>query len=167
MYIKRLATFHNCLNRQWEQRLIHTYGLTQGKSSSATMFSFDVSDMHAGLDKIGPIDYMDSFNLLQLADDTTIFAEGVVSFKRKAGEVIIYSEVKHLKINMSKTKYLRMSCDNTSTQESIIIDNICITQVKDSDGYNWLGFWLKNTNDVEELIQYNINKKMFKKSKKE
>ena len=44
------------------------YGVTQGRKSSSTIFSFYVSDMAKSLDNITTYDFMDPFNIAQLAD---------------------------------------------------------------------------------------------------
>ena len=50
--------------------------------------------MYQKLDQFNYGDYMDPFNLLQLADDTTTFAETVQSFTKKAEQIAEYSEEK-------------------------------------------------------------------------
>ena len=45
-------------------------GVTQGKSTSANLFSFFISDMHESIEGANTLDFLDPFNLLQLADDT-------------------------------------------------------------------------------------------------
>ena len=42
-----------------------------------------------------------------------------------------------------------------------IYNEITIKAVKPNDGYNWLGFNLSYSNQVADLVQYNLNKKLF------
>ena len=61
---------------------IHTkHGVTQGKTSSAGLFSFYVSDMSEAVDN-SPDDDL-PYDLLQLADDTTILSNSLLSLSRK------------------------------------------------------------------------------------
>ena len=50
-------------------------GVTEGKSSSAHLFPFFISDMHESIQDGNTSDFMDPYNLLQLADDTCILAD--------------------------------------------------------------------------------------------
>ena len=137
-----------------------SYGVTQGKSSSANVFSFFVSDTHQSVDEVNCNDFLDPFNLLQLADDTIVLAESKSSFTKKVQKIEQYSNKKDLKINEDKTKHLNMG--NNSCRESIIIsDKLQIKAMNDNEGYNWLGFWLTHTNNVKNLIKFNLKKKMY------
>ena len=76
-------------------KIYTNYGLTQGKSSSADKFSFFVSDMHDCFDEDDNHDFMYHFNLLQLADDTTIIADNLVSITENTRLMICYSRRKY------------------------------------------------------------------------
>ena len=134
------------------------HGLTQGKNSSANFFSLFVSDMSKAMVP-NTCDFMDPMNLFQLADDTTTAADNVPSFASKMKNIFDYSIQKHQKVNKSKTKYLHMS--NNPRYDPIRIDEETqIESVKRNDGYNWLGFFLHATSEIEQLLSFNINKKM-------
>ena len=45
--------------------------LTQGKNSSASLFSYYISDMPDSISNIKPADFFDPLNLFQVADDST------------------------------------------------------------------------------------------------
>ena len=47
------------------------YGVTQGRKSSAPLFSFYVSDMSNSLLNNPTADFMDPYNIAQIADDTS------------------------------------------------------------------------------------------------
>ena len=80
----------------------------------------------------------------------------------KANEVDKYSDEKHLRVNVPKTKYLNMSNSNELQRDTIVVNSkLSIEAVDDSKGYNWLGFWLMHSNDVQLLIKFNLKKKMF------
>ena len=134
------------------------HGLTQGKNSSANIFSLFVSDMSKVMIIPNIDDFMEPTNLLQLADDTTALADKVSSFISKMKNIMDYSVKKHQKVNKGKTKFLHMS--NEPRSESIQIDSdTIIDPVSKEEGYNWLGFLLYPTDDVEQILLFNINKK--------
>ena len=68
------------------------YGVTQGRKPSLTIFSFYVSDMVKSLDNITTYDFMNPFNIAQLADDTAIISETSESLKCKIKKNIIFKE---------------------------------------------------------------------------
>ena len=37
--------------------------------------------------------------------------------------------------------------------------------MEDNEGYNWIGFWLTHTNKIQELIEFNLNKKAYNTAK--
>ena len=135
------------------------YGVTQGKHSSANIFSFFVSDMarvinHENIDSLHP------YGVFQLADDTTVLADSLLSFTARMGAAFSYSEAKLLKVNMGKTKFLH--CWYEPKKVRISIDGVNhIDPVDDKDGYNWLGIYLHHSNDITKIIRYNLNKKKF------
>ena len=51
------------------------YGVTQGRRSSTSFFSFLLKDMPKSIPSSNPPDFMDPFNLAQMADDTTLNGE--------------------------------------------------------------------------------------------
>ena len=62
------------------------HGLTQGKNSSASLFSYYISDMPDSISNINPADFFDPLNLFQVADDSTPLADSKESLIRKAGK---------------------------------------------------------------------------------
>ena len=50
------------------------HGVTQGRASSTNLFSFYVSDMGSALNDVDSNDFLDPYNLIQLADDTILLA---------------------------------------------------------------------------------------------
>ena len=151
-------------NEQMGEEIYTSYGVTQGRSSSANLFSYYISDMIKNVEDPHVQDLYMLFCLLQLADDTTIFAENSDTFRERAHKISIYSDYKYkfMRINVPKTKYLNMGNTEDRCRKDIIVnEKLCIEAVKDQDGYNWLGFWLSHTNKILELIQFNVKKKMY------
>ena len=134
-------------------------GLTQGKTTSSSYFSLFVSDMPDGLAEANNNDFMDPFTLFQLADDTTVMAEIIESFIRNMTIVAKYSLEKFLRIHLTKSKYLHLTDDiNKKIIDDIILDNMTLKPIL--DGYNWLGFWLCDSNDIAKIINFHFSKKM-------
>ena len=133
-------------------------GLTQGKTTSANYFSLYVSDMPNGLNAGGNEDFMDPYYLLQLADDTTITAEIVRQFIHNMTVIVRYSIDKFLRIHPTKSKYLHLTDHEKMTEDIILEDGITLKAIV--DGYNWLGFWLCDSKDISEIINFHLSKKM-------
>ena len=104
------STYYPKINKTQIGEGITTYfGVTQGRSSSANLFSFYVSDMPSAFNNLDISDYMDPYNLAQLADDTTIIAEHIDRFKEKFIALLTYSKRKYQVPNIKKTKYCHFS----------------------------------------------------------
>ena len=69
------------------------FGVTQGRKSSTNLYSFYVSDMPDVLYDQHD-DFMDPFNISQLADDTVVYAEHISSLEDKFRKVLRYSKEK-------------------------------------------------------------------------
>ena len=136
------------------------HGLTQGKTSSASIFSYFISDMHEAIDNIQPKDFFDPLNLFQVADDSTPLADSKESLNRKAIAVFDYSKRKFVVINVPKTKFMQFS-NHPDLSPLQISEEMVVDSVDPGKGYCWLGFWLSYADNVPSLIRYNLNKKSF------
>ena len=136
------------------------HGLTQGKNSSASLFSYYISDMADSISNINPADFFDPLNLFQVADDSTPLADSKASLVRKAKEVFDYSKKKQVVINVPKTKYMEFS-EDPDLSTLVISADTEVDPVSTDKGYCWLGFWLSYADNVPSLIKYNISKKTF------
>ena len=54
-------------------------------------------------------DFMDPFNILQLADDSSILADNFVSLHTKMEKILDYADKKIIYVNMEKTKYIEFN----------------------------------------------------------
>ena len=136
------------------------HGLTQGKNSSASLFSYYISDMPDAINNIDPPDFFDPLNLFQVADDSTPLADSKESLARKAKKLFEYSLKKHLIINVPKTKFMEFSKE-PDLSAIVISSDTTVDPVSIDKGYCWLGFWLSYADNVPSLIKYNLNKKTF------
>jgi hypothetical protein len=103
---------------------------------------------------------MDPFCMAQLADDTSISAESLVSMTGKFQKVIDYSGIKHRHVNTTKTKYMHMSSNPIQTPV-ILEDGKVIKAVEVNAGYPFIGFKLTYSDNIYILIENNLNSKMF------
>ena len=133
-------------------------GLTQGKTTSSSFFSLYVSDMPDGLNETQNSDFMDPFYLFQLADDTTITAEKILSFIQNMKTVAKYSMEKFLRIHPTKSKYFHLTDNNKMTEDIDLGNGITLKPI--DGGYNWLGFWLCDTNNISDIVKFHIGQKM-------
>ena len=85
------------------EEIISNYGVTQGRKSSANLFSYYISDMAECLKRLPQSDFMDPFCLLQLADDTNLLAESLQSLSGKFSALYEYSNQKYQYVNTKKT----------------------------------------------------------------
>ena len=136
------------------------HGLTQGKNSSASLFSYYVSDMPEAISDTIPRDFFDPHNIFQVADDSTPLADSKESLAKKTKRIFDYSSEKYVIINVPKTKYMEFSRNPDLTKMEISADTT-VDAVDPNKGYCWLGFWLSYNDTVPQLIKFNLNKKTF------
>ena len=133
------------------------HGVTQGKTSSANFYSFYVSDMPECLrNQIN--DFMDPFNLAQLADDTATFASMLESLKNKIVELLKYSSENDQCANIDKTKHLHLS--KQPVTDPIVIDDKRSVESAHKDGYNYIGMIFIASNDIKDQIMKNLSAKV-------
>ena len=145
------------------------FGVTQGKNSSCDIFSFYTSDMPGCFSQqnlvSGDALLIQLVRLLQLADDTVTGALSLPSLSENFSSIFRYSEDKYSKVNYDKTQYMHLSSSSTEQNPLQIDENIQIIQVDLSEGYPWLGFHLSYSDNIPDLITYNVEKKKFNTAK--
>ena len=92
------------------------YGVTQGRRSSTSFFSFLICDMGKAINTINYDDFMEPHNMAQMADDTIVAAEQPNSLGGKFKSVNDFSDEKGQSINIDKTLYVHMSKHQTLKQ---------------------------------------------------
>ena len=136
------------------------FGVTQGKNSSCDIFSFYTSDMPGCFqnENLGEDPLSHLMKLLQLADDTVTGALSLSSLSDNFGKIFDYSHKKFTKVNYDKTQFMCFS-DFLSKDPLRINEDIEIAPVDPLEGYPWLGFHLSYTDNIPELVTYNLEKK--------
>ena len=135
------------------------YGVTQGRRSSGSIFTFYVSDMPNALKNLPTDDFMDPHNLAQLADDTAVLAEKTKNLSKKFKNVLSYSDDKYQSPNISKTLYCNFAAE-PSFEPIVIDENTVINSVDKEKGYKYLGSTFIPTDDIALIIQKNIKKRL-------
>ena len=111
------------------------HGVTQGRQTSTSLFSFEVQDMGKSI-QVGSL--LRKHNLLQLADDSAIMAENRVPILRVAfGQVLEFSGENFMFANLDKTFFLPLS-ENGETDPIVISDSVVI-YCSDNMEYIYLG----------------------------
>ena len=141
------------------QSITTNYGVTQGRTSSAPIYSFYVSDMPDSLENIVCNDYMDPYNISQLADDTAIIAETLDSLAIKMESVLDYSREKFQVPNSKKTFFCNFTAD-PALHPIYLKNNIKINSIKADAGHKYLGMLYYPTNNLKKIIEQNIIKRM-------
>ena len=140
------------------------YGVAQGRRSSGNIFSFYVSDMPQAFDDLDCDDFMEPINIAQLADDTSIYAETISNLLKKFQALFKFSKDKYQVPNVKKTVYCNFS--KNPYDEPIQLDDISfIFSVDPLTGYKYLGMLFFPTDDLDEIILRNLNKRMVHISK--
>ena len=134
------------------------HGVTQGKESSANLYSFYVSDMSSYLNHY-TTDFRDPLNLVQLADDTATMASLTNSLCQKIRSLFSYSDDNFQIANVGKTKYLHLSLNPFT--DPLQIDENQYVESAHKKGYIYLGMLFICSNRMRDQIIANINDRMW------
>ena len=91
------------------ERIRSVDDVAQGRRSSTNYFSFFVSDMPICLKYLNTNDFLDPYNLIQLADDTLTLAEYYETLRQKFIAMFLYSKRKYQVPNVKKTYFAHFS----------------------------------------------------------
>ena len=111
------------------------HGVTQGRQTSTSLFSFEVQDMAKSIQVAS---LLKQHNLLQLADDSAILAENRQPILRVGfSQVLDFSDENYMFANVDKTVFLPLS-ENADKDPITISDSITIQCAKNNE-YIYLG----------------------------
>ena len=102
---------------------------------------------------------MDPLSLAQLADDSAIYAEMLDNLITKFRRIFQYSDEKNQVANVKKTVYGNFS-KNPRLTPLVVDNNIVLNSIDPVKGYKYIGLSVYPTNDITEIIQRNVNKRM-------
>ena len=151
-------TYYTPINKHTYGESIHTYhGVTQGRKTSANVFSFNTSDMPSHITVKSSL--LDNIQILQLADDTALLAENFESLRQLFVDILKFSKSKYMIANIEKTFYLEMN-SNPSNIPLIIDDQTSINPAENGK-YVYLGMLFIPTNDITALIRANLKHRSY------
>ena len=104
-------------------------------------------------------DFMDPLSLAQLADDSAIYAEKIWNLVTKFKRIFGYSSEKRQVANIPKTVYCNFSA-NPRTSPLQVDDDLTLKSVDPMKGYKYIGMIVFPTNNITDIIQRNVNKRM-------
>ena len=139
---------------QLGKKITTNHGVTQGRKSSGNLFSYYISDMAKAVKTASTNDFLDPFNLMQLADDTTLLAEFFLSLQLKFIQLIKYSDSQYQIANVKKTVYANFAKDPVTTP--IDIDEATQIFSIDEKGHVFLGMKYIPTNDLKQILKLNL-----------
>ena len=142
-------------DRRLGESIRTVHGVTQGRRSSTNYFSFFVSDMPLCTRNIGTNDFLDPFNLAQLADDTITLAESFNSLQVKLKALFEYSRSKGQVPNIKKTLYGNF-VKNPVTEPMKIEEGSYVNSIHLEKGCNYLGMLFLPTDELIKIIRFNI-----------
>ena len=137
--------------------IIAKHGVTQGRQTSTSFFSFEVQDMTKSVNV--PASILNKNNLLQLADDTALLAEERSFLRNEFQQCLQFSADNYMYANVEKTFFLNLS-DNVDT-EPIVLDNITTINPTKNNEYVYLGMKFVASNDLVIHIKKNLKDRMF------
>ena len=127
------------------------------------LFSFSVSDMPISLRNINsndffePYNFKKKYNLIQLADETMIFAEFFETLRDCCNVHILMLS---FKFQMWKRLILHILQKTQLQLQLHVKENTFISSIDERKGYVYLGMSLLPTNDFSKILIFNINDRM-------
>ena len=128
------------------------HGVTQGRQTSTSLFSFEVQDMSRSIQVES---LLREHNLLQLADDSAIMAENRQPILGVAfHQVLDFSDENFMFANVDKTVFLPLS-DNADNDPIVISNSVVIRCAKNNE-YVYLGMKFVSSDCQTVHIQENL-----------
>ena len=139
--------------------ILSKHGVTQGRNSSANLFSFSISEVPSAIyinDKIKD-------NVLQLADDASIATTSHVNLSIAFNQLIEMSKNKYMITNIDKTKFVNLS--KTPQKFPIKLSETQTIEYAKNDEHLYLGMWITSSDDIVDHIRSNLSHRKFNISK--
>ena len=136
--------------------IVAKHGVTQGRQSSTSFFSFEVQEMK---DYIKIPSILSENNLLQLADDTALLAENRPFLQSAFQQCLQFSANNYLYANVAKTVFLHLS-DNADT-DPITVNDTTVIKPAENNEYVYLGMKFVDSDDMVVHMKRNLKDRMF------
>ena len=131
------------------QPILAKHGVTQGRKSSTSLFSFAICDIPKAVAVRDSC--LDGNNVLQLADDASIITNSFKDLSVAFQQIIQASCEKFMVTNIEKTFYLNLS--KHSIRLPIYLPDNQTVQHADNDEHLYLGMWLTTSNETMQHIK--------------
>ena len=163
-FTKAVASMYNetfyvpkLCNRIGEE-ILAKHGVTQGRQTSTSFFSFEVQDMAKCITV--PESCINDFNLLQLADDSALLAETKLFLHIVFQQCLKFSRENYMVTNIGKTYFLHLSDNNTDVEPIILEDGVIIKSAPNNE-HTYLGMKFIASNNIVSHIKKNFNDRAF------
>ena len=140
--------------------IVAKHGVTQGRQSSTSLFSFEVKELAKNVDV--PESCLYGFNVFQLADDTALLAEAINILCQMFGKCLQFSDENFMFANIDKTYFLHLQ-DDPDTHPIQIDDNTTISAAELNE-YIYLGVIFVASNNILRHIKRNLQNRAFQRS---
>ena len=114
--------------------------------------------MDSALNDVDSNDFLDPYNLIQLADDTILLAEYFESLHKKFAAIFKYSKDKYQIPNVKKTFYANFS--KRPTMIPMSFGETSIDSIDKDKGHVYLGMSFLPTDNFHKILMFNINNRM-------
>ena len=149
------------MNNKLGDEIVTSYGVAQGRNSSPNLYSFYVSDMPTCTNELDNDNFMDPYNIAQLADDSIVIADNIISLKKKMYCLLNYSKQIFQIPNISKTVFCHFA-ENPLVEPIYIDAHTSISSVNITNGHRYFGMKFVPTNDLNKIIEINLNERIGK-----
>ena len=134
------------------------HGVTQGRKSSTTLFSFAISCIPKAI--FINTDLLSQNNhVLQLADDASIISNSCNDLAVAFKQLIEVSESKYMMINVEKTFYIHASKNPIHTTLRISEKQLIPPALNNQHLY--LRMWILASDNIADHIKYNLNHRKY------
>ena len=150
------TTYIPSTNNKLCEEITTQYGVAQGRNSSPDLYSFSVSDMPKCTDVLEEKDFIDPYNLAQLADDAAMLSGGGLQLLGKKMKCLLdYSKDIHQVPNIPKTVFCHFAAE-PYTGKLQVDEDTELSSVDPKKGHRYLGVKFLPTNDINKIIEFNI-----------
>ena len=162
-FVKAVASMYNetfyipKLGNRMGKSILAKHGVTQGRQSSTSFFSFEIQDMARSIEI--PNSKLNGYNLLQLADDTALLAEERFFLRTQFIQCLKFSKDSYMFANTNKTVFLHLSEDPDI--EPLDLDGNVVINPADNNEYVYLGMKFVASNDIIKHIKKNLQDRMY------
>ena len=137
------------------------HGVTQGRQSSTSLFSFEVKELAENI--VVPQSCLYGHHVLQLADDTGLMAEDTTILCDEFGQCFAFSKKNYMSVNNDKTVFLPLTDNHVF--ELLHIDEETVIKIAEDEEYPYLGMWFVASSELLMHMEKNLQKRAFHSAK--